>query len=41
MKSWAESAWRNKRITLSEALSLSEQPLDKVAIIDARTSRVI
>ncbi|VVB12917.1 unnamed protein product [Arabis nemorensis] len=40
MKSWAESAWRNKRISLSEALTLSE-PLGKVAIIDARTTRVL
>ncbi|CAN8257382.1 unnamed protein product [Cochlearia groenlandica] len=41
MKSWAKSAWRNRRVSLSEALALSEQPLGKVAIIDARTSRVI
>lgn len=40
MKSWAESAWINKRISLSEALTLSE-PLGKVAIIDARTTRVL
>ncbi|CAH8318889.1 unnamed protein product [Eruca vesicaria subsp. sativa] len=40
MKAWAESAWRNKRISLSEALTLSE-PLGKVAIIDARTTRVL
>ncbi|KAG7600872.1 putative tetratricopeptide-like helical domain superfamily [Arabidopsis thaliana] len=40
MNSWAESAWRNKRISLSEALTLSE-PLGKVAIIDARTTRVL
>ncbi|XP_048607704.1 uncharacterized protein LOC106448951 [Brassica napus] len=40
MKSWAESAWRNRRISLSEALTLSE-PLGKVGIIDARTTRVL
>ncbi|CAH8269767.1 unnamed protein product [Arabidopsis lyrata] len=40
MKSWAASAWRNKRISLSEAMTLSE-PLGKVAIIDARTTRVL
>ncbi|XP_010452043.1 PREDICTED: uncharacterized protein LOC104734215 [Camelina sativa] len=34
MKSWAESAWRNRRISLSEALN-------KAAIIDARTTRVL
>ncbi|KAL1200556.1 hypothetical protein V5N11_032956 [Cardamine amara subsp. amara] len=41
MKTWAESVWRNKRISLSEALTLSEPPLGKVAIIDARISRVL
>ncbi|CAN7037107.1 unnamed protein product [Brassica oleracea var. botrytis] len=41
MKAWAESAWRNRRISLSEALTPSSDPLDKVAIIDARTTRVL
>ncbi|CAN6804993.1 unnamed protein product [Brassica oleracea] len=40
MKSWSETAWRNRRISLAEALTLSE-PLDKVGIIDARTTRVL
>ncbi|EOA19626.1 hypothetical protein CARUB_v10002953mg [Capsella rubella] len=34
MKSWAESAWRNRRISLSEALG-------KAGIIDARITRVL
>lgn len=42
MKTWAESAWRNRRISLSEALTPSSEPLDKVvAIIDTRTTRVL
>lgn len=40
MKTWAESAWRNRRVSLAEALTPSE-PLDKVGIIDARTTRVL
>ena len=31
VKSWDETAWRNRRISLAEALTLSE-PLDKVGI---------
>ncbi|CDY40333.1 hypothetical protein BRARA_J02900 [Brassica rapa] len=41
MKAWAESAWRNRRVSLSEALAPSSDPLDKVAIIDARTTRLL
>ncbi|KAF8105089.1 hypothetical protein N665_0163s0059 [Sinapis alba] len=42
MKTWAESAWRNTRVSLSEALAPSSESLDKVvAIIDARTTRVL
>ncbi|XP_033137565.1 uncharacterized protein LOC103847475 isoform X3 [Brassica rapa] len=41
MKAWAESAWRNRRVSLSEALTPSSDPLDKVAIIDARTTRLL
>ncbi|KAF8089843.1 hypothetical protein N665_0496s0049 [Sinapis alba] len=42
MKTWAETAWRNRRISLADALTPSEtEPLGKVGIIDARTTRVL
>uniref|UniRef100_A0A1J3JDW5 Uncharacterized protein n=1 Tax=Noccaea caerulescens TaxID=107243 RepID=A0A1J3JDW5_NOCCA len=42
MKAWAESAWRNRRISLSQALTPSpSEPLSEVAILDARTTRVL
>lgn len=49
MKKWAESVWRNQRLSLAEALEISEpskvaaeiaEP-SKVAVIDARVRRVI
>ncbi|XP_010543277.1 PREDICTED: uncharacterized protein LOC104816254 [Tarenaya hassleriana] len=40
MKAWAYSAWRNRRLSLSEALNLSE-PSGRVPILDARTARII
>ncbi|GFY93220.1 hypothetical protein Acr_08g0016160 [Actinidia rufa] len=40
MKSWAESNWRNPRLTLAEALDISE-PSSEVPVIDARVSRVL
>lgn len=36
MKRWAEGAWNNRRLSLSEALDLS-----KISIIDARISRAL
>ncbi|XAR50917.1 hypothetical protein NMG60_11005384 [Bertholletia excelsa] len=40
MKSWAESAWRNSRFSLAEALDISE-PSSKVPVVDGRISRVL
>lgn len=40
MKRWAEAAWRNRRVSLAEALNFSE-PSNKTLVIDARTSRAI
>uniref|UniRef100_A0A5B6YNM5 MalT-like TPR region domain-containing protein n=1 Tax=Davidia involucrata TaxID=16924 RepID=A0A5B6YNM5_DAVIN len=40
MKSWAESVWRNRRLSLAEALDISESS-SKVPVIDARISRVV
>ncbi|GMP85508.1 hypothetical protein CsSME_00038632 [Camellia sinensis var. sinensis] len=40
MKSWAESAWRNPRLSLAEALDISE-PSSKVPVIDSRTFRAM
>ena len=40
MKSWAESAWRNPRLSLAEALDVSK-PSSKVPVIDARISRAL
>lgn len=40
MKSWAQTAWRNHRLSLAEALEISE-PCSKVPIIDARISRAL
>ncbi|KAF8397438.1 hypothetical protein HHK36_016355 [Tetracentron sinense] len=40
MKSWAENAWRNRRLSLAEALEISE-PYSKVPVIDTRISRVL
>ncbi|OMO97238.1 hypothetical protein COLO4_14760 [Corchorus olitorius] len=40
MKTWAEAAWRNRRLSLANALDISE-PSSKVPVIDARISRVL
>jgi tetratricopeptide (TPR) repeat protein len=40
MKSWAEAAWRNRRLSLADALEISE-PSSKVHVIDTRTCRVL
>ncbi|KAK9290583.1 hypothetical protein L1049_008754 [Liquidambar formosana] len=40
VKSWAESAWRNRRMTLAEALEISET-CSKVPVIDTRIGRVL
>ncbi|RVW33754.1 hypothetical protein CK203_074891 [Vitis vinifera] len=40
MKSWAQTAWRNRRLSLAEALEISEL-CSKVPIIDARISRAL
>ncbi|XP_074582019.1 LOW QUALITY PROTEIN: uncharacterized protein LOC141838441 [Curcuma longa] len=39
MKRWAESMWRNKRLSLAEALEFPEPT--KAAVIDTRTCRVL
>ncbi|XP_058109539.1 uncharacterized protein LOC131252826 isoform X2 [Magnolia sinica] len=39
MRKWAESIWRNCRLSLAEALEISEP--SKVTVIDARINRVI
>ncbi|KAG9441207.1 hypothetical protein H6P81_017061 [Aristolochia fimbriata] len=39
MKKWAESVWRNRRLSLAQALDISEP--SKVAVIDSRISRVL
>ncbi|XP_059647087.1 uncharacterized protein LOC132293567 isoform X2 [Cornus florida] len=40
MKSWAESAWKNQRLSLAEALDISESST-KVPVIDVRIGRVL
>ncbi|KAK1426999.1 hypothetical protein QVD17_15681 [Tagetes erecta] len=39
MKNWAEAAWKNRRLSLSEALDISSDPCSKIPVIDARISR--
>ncbi|KAL8213703.1 hypothetical protein R6Q57_003152 [Mikania cordata] len=39
MKIWAEAAWKNRRLSLSEALDISSNPCSKIPVIDARISR--
>ncbi|KQK05932.1 uncharacterized protein LOC100845589 [Brachypodium distachyon] len=39
MKEWAEDAWKNRRLTLVQALEFSE--LSKPAVVDTRIGRVI
>ncbi|KAA8516399.1 hypothetical protein F0562_016692 [Nyssa sinensis] len=40
LKSWAESVWRNHRMSLAEALDISKSS-SKLPVIDARISRVV
>lgn len=40
MKKWAEVAWRNRRLSLAEALDISE-PSSKVPVIDTRICRAL
>ncbi|KAK9082823.1 hypothetical protein Scep_029294 [Stephania cephalantha] len=40
MKSWAEHAWTNRRLSLAEVLDISENST-KVAVVDTRISRVL
>ncbi|XP_028773003.1 uncharacterized protein LOC114730145 [Neltuma alba] len=40
MKSWAEAIWKNRRLSLAEALEISDSS-SKVPIIDVRISRII
>lgn len=40
MKRWAESAWRNRRLLLAEALEMSESS-SKAVVIDTRISRAL
>ncbi|XP_026415631.1 uncharacterized protein LOC113311013 isoform X2 [Papaver somniferum] len=39
MKNWAESTWKNQRLSLAEALEISEP--SKAAVVDTRISRVL
>lgn len=39
MKAWAEDAWKNRRLTLAQALEFSE--VSKPAVVDTRIGRVI
>ncbi|KAI3875844.1 hypothetical protein MKX03_023767 [Papaver bracteatum] len=39
MKKWAESTWKNQRLSLAEALEISEP--SKAAVVDTRISRVL
>ncbi|KAK1377424.1 hypothetical protein POM88_024168 [Heracleum sosnowskyi] len=40
MKKWAETAWGNRRLSVADALTLSE-PSSKVPVVDLRISRVL
>ncbi|XP_042943244.1 uncharacterized protein LOC122277347 isoform X1 [Carya illinoinensis] len=40
MKTWAEAAWRNSRLSLAEAIEISKSS-SKVLVIDARTCRAL
>lgn len=40
MKKWAESAWGNRRLSVADALTISE-PSSKVPVVDLRISRVL
>lgn len=40
MKIWAEAAWKNQRLSLAEALEISD-PSSKTMVIDARIGRAL
>ncbi|XP_017220018.1 uncharacterized protein LOC108197051 [Daucus carota subsp. sativus] len=40
MKKWAETAWKNRRLSVADALNISE-PTSKVPVVDLRISRVL
>lgn len=40
MKKWAEAAWRNRRMSLAEALNTSESS-SKVLVVDTRICRAL
>lgn len=40
MRQWAEKAWRNRRLTLADALDISD-PSSKVAVVDTRICRAL
>jgi hypothetical protein len=40
MKEWAEDAWRNRRLTLAQALEFSE-PSKPTVVVDTRIGRVV
>ncbi|KAK4582074.1 hypothetical protein RGQ29_025302 [Quercus rubra] len=40
MRSWAEAAWANRRLSLAEAIEISD-PSSKVPVIDARICRAL
>lgn len=40
LKRWAEGTWRNRRLSLEEALDVSQNS-DKVPVVDARIIRVL
>lgn len=40
MKRWAEAAWRNRRLSLTEALEISD-PSSKLPVIDTRICRTL
>ncbi|CAN0926552.1 Subtilisin inhibitor 1 [Linum grandiflorum] len=40
LKSWALAQWRNNRLSLTEALEMSESS-DRVPVIDTRTARIL
>lgn len=40
MKIWAEAAWKNRGLSLAEALEISD-PSSKTMVIDARIGRAL
>ena len=40
MRSWAEAAWANRRLSLAEAIEISDTS-SKVPVIDARICRAL